>query len=117
MINLENSDLEKVLLTISTYNKDSKLVGGLLSEELTFGTKRKLQKIHKATYEKYTEFVADKEKLAKEFKDKPEELEKEFQELLKEKVKLDVEPILLSALENVSTKNMYDFEIIEKIAM
>jgi flagellar biosynthesis component FlhA len=117
MINLEKKDLEAVLITISTFSDKGVLTSGLLSESLTFGTKRKLQKIHKEVYKIYKEFIEDKTKLVEEFKDDKEKLESEYQELLKEKVVINAEPILFSMLENVSTEKNYDFDIIEKIAV
>lgn len=115
MIKLENKDLEVVLLNISSY-KDGSLSGGLLLEELTLGTKRKIQKIHKAVHAKYIEFMGDRKELLEKLKDSPEELEKEFQELLKEEISIDVQPFDFAQIENISTKNVYDFDVLEKIA-
>jgi len=132
MLELKKSELEQSLLTISVYSsvkqgEVQKLIGGLLSEDLSLGTKRKLQKIHKKVYEVYQEFLEDYKKLQEACKtgenDKKEAIydeekfKKEIKELLDETVKIDIEPIQLSFLENVSTKNNYNFEIIEKFAI
>lgn len=117
-IELEKSKLEPVLLTISTFDANSGiLVGGLLKENLTLGTKRKLQKIHKGVYKAYQEFVEDVNSLKKECGEDKEKLEKELKELLEEVVKIDVEKIQFSLLENVPTTENYNFDIIDKITM
>ena len=128
MLTFKNSELEQVLLHISSYDKESqKLVGGLLSENLTLGTKRKLQKVHKPTHKLFEEFVADFKtvqegcKTGENEKGEPiydqEKLKKELQLLLDEEVKVDTEPIQLSQIENISTEKNYNFDIIEKFAI
>lgn len=132
MIILKNSELELTLFTISIYSSPKegelqKLTGGLLSENLSLGTKRRLQKIHKKILEAYNELVEEIKKIreackiGENDKNEPifdqEKLNKEIQELLNEDVKLDIEPAQLSQIENISTSSNYNFEIIEKIAM
>lgn len=129
MIILKKSELEQALLTISTYdNATKKLISGLLSENLTLGTKRKIQKIHKALYTEFTQFVEDFkeiqkscEKEEKNEKGEPtydlEKLDKEIKVLQEEEVKLDVEQFQLSQIEDISTTTNYNFEIIEKLAI
>jgi hypothetical protein len=117
-LELEKSQLQEVLLTISAYNSETKeLVGGLLSEDLTLGAKRKLQKIHKSVLSLYTEFTEDVKTLQKECGDDKEKLQKEFNELLKETIKLEIEPVSLAQIDNLYSKNRYNFDIIEKIAL
>lgn len=128
MLTFKNSELEQVLLHISTYNKETgKLIGGLLSENLTLGTKRKLQKIHKPTHKLFEEFIEDFKKVqegcktGENEKGEPiydqEKLKIEVQLLLDEEVKVDAEPIQLSQIEGISTENNYNFDIIEKFAV
>lgn len=132
MLEFKKSELEQVLLSIASYSipkegEVQRMISGLLLEDLTLGTKRKLQKIHKLTQILYKEFIEDFKELQKSCKtgddekgqpiyDK-EKLEKEVQELLNEVVKIDAEPIQLSFIETVSTTNNYNFEIIEKFAI
>ncbi len=122
MLEFKKSELEAVLLTICAYSTPKegevqKMVSGLLIEDLTLGSKRRLQKIHKLTQEHYKELIDDLKKVQEEFKDDQALLEKEALELFNETVKIDAEPILLAHIENVSTSNNYSFDIIEKIAV
>lgn len=118
MIKLKKQELEPVLLTISIYNKDTgELIGGLLKESITLGTKRKLQKIHKNTYEVYKEFLEDVKKVQEECKEDKEKLQKELKELIEESVEIDVDPAQLVLIESISTNANYNFEIIEKFAI
>ena len=132
MLEFKKSELEPLLLTISSYSAPKegeiqKMVSGLLMEELTLGAKRRLQKIHKIAQKLYKEFLEDFNKIQEACKTgeddnkKPiydtEKLEKELKELLEETVKIDVEPLQFSFFENVSTSNNYNFDIIEKFAM
>lgn len=115
MIELKKSELENVLIIISVYNKENGLlIGGLLSEDITLGTKRALQKIHKKVHVLYQELLEDYKELKEKVSE--EELQKETEELLNEIVKIDIEKIKFSFLENVSTKSNYNFEIIDKFS-
>jgi len=129
MITLKKSELESLLLTISTYDKaTNELKSGLLKENLTLGTKRKIQKIHKAAYAIFTELTENVkdiqkacEKEEKNEKGEPtydfERLNKEYKILMDEEVKLDVDQFQISQLDDISTTSNYNFEIIEKIAI
>ena len=115
MIILKKSEIVSLLLTISAYDtKTQKMVSGLLSENLTLGTKRKLQKIHKEVSKQYQELQKDLEDIEKEVKDEKKK-EQELKELMDEEIKIGADKIQFSFLENVSTNSMYDFEIIDKI--
>lgn len=117
MIELKKSDLFPVLLTIMAVNSETGVaVSGLLTENITLGTRRKLQKIHKKALAAYQELQTDEAAIEKECGEDKEKMEKELKELHNEVVKIDVEHIFMSSLENVSTKNNYNFDIIEKIA-
>ncbi len=63
------------------------------------------------------EFQEDIKNLQKECGDDKEKLELEFLDLIKEPVKLDVEPVQFSYIENISTKSIYSDEIISKITI
>lgn len=131
MLMFKNSELEAILINISLYSsykegEIQKMISGLLMEDLSLGVKRRLQKIHKKVYESYKEFLEDFKriqencKIGEDEKKEPvyneEKLKKEVQELLDEVVKIDVEPVQLSLIENISTVHNYNFDIIEKFA-
>jgi len=128
MITLKKIELEHALLTISSYDpKTKELLSGLLKENLTLGTKRKIQKIHKALYTAFTEFSEDVKEIqkacetGKNEKDEPvydsEKLNKEYKELAEEEVKFEVEQFQISQIENIPSTANYSFEIIEKLAI
>lgn len=122
MLEFKKSELEAVLLTISAYSppkegEHQKMISGLLKEPITLGTKRKLQKIHKLTQEFYKEFIEQFKEAQKECGENKEKLEEELKLLLEEIVKVDAEPIQLSQIENISTTENYNFDIIEKFAI
>ena len=118
MIELKKSELELVLLHISTVNPETgKLVSGLLNENITLGTRRGLQKIHKLLLAEYKQLITDVKTIEEECKEDVEKREKELKELIDETVKVDADPIKLASLDNVSTSVNYNFEIIEKIAV
>ncbi len=122
MIELKKTDLEHVLLTISTYSppkegEPQKMISGLLMEDLPLGAKRKLQKIHKGASVLYKELIEDFKKVAEECGEDKEKLEKELKELLEESIKVDAEHVQLSLIENISSTNNYNFDVIEKFAI
>ncbi len=119
---LQNSELEAALLQISSYSRPTKenpqqsLIGGLLLEELPLSAKRRLNKIHKAIVPFYKEYVADIGSLKEECKEDEEKFNKEVELLAKEEVVIDAEKVSLSMIEAISTKNTYNFDIIEKFS-
>lgn len=117
MLTFKKSELEQALFQISIYDKETnKLLAGLLSEELTLGTKRKLSKIHAKLNQSYQELILDYKELKDKCTDKVQ-LEKELKELLEETIQIDLEPIPFSMLENVPTSSNYNFDIIEKFTI
>ena len=120
MIELKKFELNPTLLQISTYktNDDgtSTPISGLLFENLPLREKRKLQKIHKKTYTEFQEFIKDHNELKEKLKDSPEELEKEMFILINEVVKIDLDKVSLSVIEEISSSTAYNFDLIEKIA-
>lgn len=118
MITLKNKELQAVLLNLSSFDKESgKMASGLLMEEMSLGAKRKIQKIHKAIYPKYQEYMKDVAELQTTLKDDKEKLQAEFEILLEEDVKIDAEPFEIKYLDDISTKNIYDFDLLEKISV
>ena len=122
MLEFKKSELEAILLTISSYSlpkegEQQKMISGLLKEPITLGTKRKLQKIHKLTQESYKDFIEQFKEAQKECGEDKEKLEKEIKLLFDEVVKIDAEPIQISQIENISTTDNYNFDIIEKFAI
>lgn len=122
MIEIKKSELEPLLLTISTYSapkegEKQELVSGLLKENITFRTRRELRNIHKAALAEYQQLPKDIEELKKECGEDVEKLQKELTELFNETVKLNVDRISFSSIENITTSNNYNFDIIDKITI
>lgn len=117
MIELQKSELESVLLQIAAYSSETKqMVAGLLREEVTLRTKRRLQKIHNKVQLAYKELLTDVESLKKECGEDKEKLQKELEILLKEKVTIDEEKANMEDIEKITSSSVYDFNIIEKFA-
>lgn len=117
MTTFKKSELEPLLLIISSFDTETKKpVSGLLFEEITLGTRRKLQRIHKLIAEEYTKVVGECVDIKKTCGDNKEKLDKEFAELMNEEVKLDIDPISMNLIENISTKHNYNFDLIDKIS-
>lgn len=117
MIEIKKEQIEETLLTIAAYNKDNRqIIYGLLSEDISLGTKRKLQKIQKFLIKEYSQFIEDKQEILKEFEDQKENIEKELKELHDEKIFIPEEFVSIEAIENIKSKNNYNFEIIELFA-
>lgn len=117
MITLKKFELQEALLTISAFDPETKkMVSGLLMEDLSLGTKRKLQKIHKKLHEAYTEFVNDVKEIQEKLKDDAVNMEKELKILIEEDVNIDSEFASLANIESISSEKNYNFEIIEKFA-
>lgn len=115
MIKLKKSELESTLLIISSFDRETgKISSGLLMENISLGTKRKLQKIHKKTYESYEELMKDVENIKEDVGEDSVKLNKEILDLLKEEISFEAETISLSDLDNIITTNNYNFDIIEK---
>ena len=118
MIEIKKSELEPLLLQISKYDPETKqLVAGLLKENITLGTKRILQQIHKRAFKVYQELPAQIKDIQTECGENKEKLDKELKELFDEVVKIDVEKVKFSFLENVSSTENYNFDIIDKITI
>lgn len=110
----KNSEINQILMLLAQYNaKDGTMVGGLLSEKMTLGLRRRLQKIRAAFLVKHEELVKD----AEEIKKLPEaEQEAEFKKLFDEEVEITFEPASLEMIEAIDTNANYEMTLIEKIA-
>jgi hypothetical protein len=118
MIKLKKSELEQALLQIASFNPETKeMSGGLLTENITLGTKRRLQKIHKALIPIFQEFIKDLDEVKKEAGEDKEKLNKEIEELINEEISIDAEQVSLSLIENISSEANYNFDVIEKLAV
>lgn len=104
---LKNKDIEPVLITLMVF-KDEKPAGGLLTENITLGLRRKLQKIRTEILKKYEEFKKDLEDAQKEG---------EKEELLEEEFEISCEPASMALIENIQTANNYDMDVVEKFAI
>lgn len=111
---IKNSEITPLLITLVTYNRETNaMVGGLLSEKMSLGLRRRLQKIREALLSKHTELVKDMEEVNK----LPEgERNAEMQKLLDEEVEVTFEPASLAMIEAIDTAANYDMALIEKIA-
>ena len=114
MIVIKKSEIHTLLLHISSY-VDNTLVGGLLSENITLGMKRRLQKIHKEAYPQYEEYLADRKAIEKEFEDAVA-LVAELKTLDEEEVKINQDKLSMTMIEQIQSKNNYDFDFLDKIA-
>lgn len=117
---IKNKYINAVLLTLLFY-RDGQEAGGLLTENLSLGVKRKLQKIRKELLPHLEEFEKDGKQILSAFegKDTPEDIankKKEVDELNEEVVKLTCDHALLSEIEKIETDKNYDFDMIEMIA-
>lgn len=115
MITLKNKEIESALIQIAGFNDKGQMVSGLLTENISLGLKRRLQKIHADLVEHYKTLQTDSETLKKECEDAVK-LAKEMEDLNNEEVKIDREFVSLEMIEAIQTTQNYDFELIEKIA-
>lgn len=110
--------IKPILLMLLSFDaKTQQPVTGILIEEMGLGLKRKVQKIRNELLKHSEELEADGNEISEKLKDKPDEIQKEFEELLNEEITLTSEPALISEIEKIQTKCNYDFELIEMIAV
>lgn len=114
MIELTNKNLEQAMITIAGFDKDGKVIAGLMTEKISLGLKRRLQKLHKELSPKYQEYLQDRAQIETECKD--EKKEAELKLLDEEAVKIDLEFLSLAMIEAIDTEAIYDFDVIEKFA-
>lgn len=117
MITFKNSELSPALMQLMAFDsKTGSVVSGLLTEKLTLGTKRKLQKIQTKLLDHYKEYVKHIEEIDKECADDAEKKEAEIKTLNDEEVKADVDFVDIKFIESIETESNYDFSLIEKFA-
>jgi len=114
MIELKKRDLTPTLLTLAGYNKEGKMVQGLLTEKVTLGLKRRLQKIHTEASKHYEEFQKNLAEVNK-LEEGPIK-QKELTDLLDEKVTLQAEKVSMELLEKIESEAVYDTAVLELIA-
>jgi len=115
MIEAKNSDLKSILLTLAGFNKDGKMVQGLLTENVSLGLKRRLQKIHTEAGKAWTEFQKDVKDI-NDSKESDEVKEKELEDLFNESIKINAEKASMEFIENIVTSKFYDTTTLELIA-
>jgi|SRR5690606_26841907 len=116
-IKIKKAELAPLLINIASLNPETgEIEKGLLVEEITLGTKRILGKIRKALIVEYQEFENQIKEVKKECGEDKEKLQKELEELYKEEVEITVPRFKFEMIENVSSEQMYDFDLLEKIA-
>lgn len=111
---LENKFVLPILLEILSFDQQTgKESGGLLTEEITLGTKRRLQKIR-------AELLKQNEEIRKSI-DEIEKIEdselksKEIKDLEDETFTINAEPVSLEMIENIKSKTNYNMILLEKI--
>jgi len=113
MKSIKKSEIKALLINIASFSKDGKSVGGLLHEKISLGFKRRLEKIRNELIEHHRQMEVDKSAIeACKDCDKA----KETEELMAEEIQLTSQPISLEMLEGIVSQNMYDFDLLEKIA-
>ncbi len=113
---IKKKNINLILLTILTFDNTGKATSGLLTEEMSLGTKRKLQKIRNELLKLSTELNTDHQEVINKTKGNAVELDKEVNELVEEEVTLTCEPVVLSEIEKIKTNQNYDFDLIELIS-
>lgn len=111
---LENKFVLPILLQILSYDRETdKESGGLLTEEITLGTKRRLQKIRSELLKQNGEIQKAVEEIEKI--EDSELKSKELEELKDETFTINAEPVSLEMIENIKSKVNYDMILLEKI--
>ena len=112
---IKKKHIEGILMTIHTYNVNTGTpIAGLLWENISLGTKRRLQKISKELHVHLEELKTNLSELEGLEDDKKAS---ELEILLSEEVEISSEPIMMSQIESIQTDKNYDFEMIELIAV
>lgn len=111
---IKKKHIDGVLRTIHSFNGETGApVAGLLWENITLGTKRRLQKISKELTKALQEYNNELEEVENLEGDKRVE---ELKILQEEEVEISAEQVQMSQIESIQTDKNYDFEMIELIA-
>lgn len=116
MIVIKKNEIVHCLILIAGFNPEGLMITGLLSENISLGLKRRLQKIHAELAKAKTELDEDQKKLVTECNGDEEKENKELEILLNEEVKINLDKVSLQMIEDIKTSHNYDFNLIEKIA-
>jgi hypothetical protein len=116
MIILKKKEIQSMLMQIAGFNKNGEMIAGLLTENISLGMKRRLQKIHEDLLKHYKELTDDLAKLKEQCGEDKEKMEKETNELMDEEVKIDRDFLSMNMIENIQSAQNYNFDLIEKIA-
>lgn len=114
MAKFKNSDITRVLIMLAAYDpKTGAIVGGILSEKMSLGLRRRLQKIRNAFLEKHNELTED----LKPINEMPEGEERlaELKKLYDEEVEITFDPASLEMIEAIESPVNYDMDLLEKI--
>lgn len=112
---IKKKDISGVLLLIHSFDSTTGApVAGLLWENISLGTKRRLQKISKELIKAIEEY---KNELAEVEKVEESKRAEELKILQEEEVDISAEPIQMSVIEGIETTKNYDFQMIEIIAV
>lgn len=106
---LKNREIEPLLMSIMFF-KDGNPDGGLLTEKITLGLRRRLQKIRQALILQYEVFKKDLE-------DAQVAGKQEIEILMDEEFEIQCEPVSMQMIEEIESTTNYDMSIIEKIAV
>lgn len=114
MAKFKNSEVVGVLIMLASYDqKTGAIVGGLLSEKMSLGLRRRLQKIRNAFLEKHKELTED----LKPINEMPEGEERlaELKKLYDEEIEVTFDPADMGMIEAIESTINYDMDLLEKI--
>ena len=111
----KKNELYATLLILAAQTGDGKLVG-LLHEDISLGLKRGLQKLMSEVNKFYQDYRKDLVEVNEKCKDDPKKLSEEIKILDEEDVEVTCEMVSLAVIEEIKTRNNYDFNLIQKFA-
>lgn len=105
MIELQKKDLLELCLSIAGFNNEGVLYKGLMIEELPLSFKRRARKIHTALIAEYHQYNTDLAEC---------KTQEEIDVLNSEVVKIDSEKLSIDMFDSITTKQVFNFELLEK---
>lgn len=111
---IKKKSIVAILTVIALFNDKNQIIEGLLSEDISLGLKRRLQKIRNELLKHYEQLQEDLKDI--DAIEDSEQKKKEMDELSAEEVEISQEPVSLAMIEAIQTKANYDWEVIEMIA-